>query len=232
MAHFLAGCSFTDPRWQSHIPWSVQYSQIYDSYIVAQCGMGIRGISTEALSSLKQLTDVDKVILMLPTIWRMDIEIDHESPGELCNSMVDTLWASKGQWNKFIPAERKWMISGGLNFEKLSKRGLIFDLLYRYQGFLVMLKEQMRSLRMFLDYCNHRQIPYYITAIQDPNEQRQGLEYVSDQINELLHEVEYDKWIRFNGKFVDKFLGTDEHPTTDQHKLICEHILQLTSKNK
>jgi hypothetical protein len=229
MPHLLVGCSFTDPRWQKTVPWSVHYSNTFESYIVAQAGMGIKGISTEALTILKQLTDIDKVIIMLPTLWRMDIEIDHESPAQICNAMVPTLYAKNGTWQEYTPAYRKWMISGGLHFEKNKPSGAVFDLLYKYQGFLVLLKEQLRSLRFFLDYCKQKNISYYITAIRDPVDQLQGLDHVDDQIRNMLQEVEYDKWIRFDGQFIDKFLQHKEHPTTEEQKILCQHIIDLTS---
>lgn len=229
MAHLLVGCSFTDPRWQTAVPWSVQYSNSFESYIVAQAGMGIQGISTEALTTLKQLSGIDKVIIMLPTLWRMDIEIDHESPAELCNAMVSVVYANNGTWHEHEPACRKWMISGGLHFKKNKPSGMVFDLLYKYQGFLVLLKEQLRSLRVFLDYCKQQNIPYYITAIQDPADQLQGLDYVRDQIDNMLQEVEYNTWIRFDGQFVDKFLKHANHPDTEEHRILCERIIDLTT---
>jgi len=80
--HLLVGCSFTDPAWQSVVPWSIEYAKTHPSYIVAKAGMGIKGICTEALCYLKSI-DVGKVIVVLPTLWRMDIEIDVGT--HLCN---------------------------------------------------------------------------------------------------------------------------------------------------
>ncbi len=56
----LVGCSFTDPTWQSAIPWSVQYSSLDPCYISAKAGMGIKGICIEALYRLLELPDVKK----------------------------------------------------------------------------------------------------------------------------------------------------------------------------
>ncbi len=231
MAHLLVGCSFTDPSWQEVVPWSVLYSKTFESYIVANAGMGIKGITTEALTFLKKLPNIDKVIIMLPTLWRMDIEIDYGSPAELCNALVSVIYANNGTWNEHIPACRKWMISGGLHFKKDTLRGVVFDLLYKYQGFLVLLKEHLKSLRVFLDYCREQNIPYYITAIQDPADQLQGLDYARDQINDMLQEVEYNTWIRFDGQFVDNFLNHCNHPNPEEHKILCQRIIDST-RNK
>lgn len=223
----LSGCSFTDPRWQPMIPWSVQYSQQHPSYIVAQCGMSIYGICTEALYHLKTLTDIDKLILILPDLWRMDIEVDEET--YLCNAIVDRLWAENGNYKIEIPGKRKWITSGGLHFDRKNERGRIFEVLYKHKGFLVLLKEQIRALKALIDYCKFNNISYYISAIQDPMDQLQGLDYIRDQIENLLQEAEYDNWFKFDDKFIDKFLGHSNHPKTHEHKILCDHILKLTN---
>jgi hypothetical protein len=226
--HLLAGCSFTDPKWQTVTPWSVQYSQKQPSYIVAKAGMGIRGICTEALYYLKELADVTKVILVLPpSLWRMDIEVDHET--YLCNAMVDNLYAENGVWKIQTTANRKWIVSGGLHYDKKTEYGKIFEMLYKHQGFLVVLKEHVRALRTLIDYCKSNNISYHITAGRDPMDQLQGLEYVQDQIECLLEEAEYNTWFKFDNKFIDKFLEHDRHPDTKEHEILCKYIFELTN---
>lgn len=225
MKHLLVGCSFTDPQWQEAVPWSVQYAQTHPSYIVAKAGMGIKGITTEALRYLKQLDDVDKVIIVLPTMWRMDIEMDEEM--YLCDSMVDLLVVDT-QWQVHTKAHRKWIISGGLNYKKNTEESKIFDLLYKHQGFLVLAKEHFRSLQNLIEYCILHNIDCYVSAIQDPVQQLTGLDYIREEFCALLAEVEYSKWIKFDGKFIDQFLGHQNHPTTAEHKILCDHILNNT----
>ena len=81
---------------------------------------------------------------------------------------------------------------------------------------------------MLLNYCKERKINYYISAIQDPLDQLNGVEYISDDITMLLNEVEYQNWFRFENNFIDKFLGHTEHPTTEEHQVLCQHILNAT----
>ena len=225
----LSGCSFTDPQWQSNMPWSVQYSKKYPSYIVAKAGMGIKGICTETLYNLKDNLQIEKLILMLPTLWRMDIEVDEET--YLCNAMVDRVWSENGDFRIDQTAKRKWLTSGGLNYIKTTEQGKLFDTLYRHQGFLVLLKEQIRALTTLLEYCRANSIQYYITAIQDPMEQLDGLDYVRHDIETLLQEAEYDTWLRFDDKFIDKFLQLNHlrHPNTQEHEIICKYVSELTS---
>jgi hypothetical protein len=219
--HLLVGCSFTDPIWQTDIPWSIEYSSTHPSYIVAKAGMGIKGICTEALYYLKDL-DVKTVIIILPTLWRMDIEVDEET--YLCTAMVDLLLADK-IWSITSPAKRKWITSGGINYDKNTEQAKIFDCLYKHQGFLVMAKEHLRALKVLINHCKDRKIQYYISAIQDPLTQLIGLDYIRNNIEALLEEVEYRDWIKFNGKFIDQYLGHSKHPTTEEHKDLCKHII-------
>jgi hypothetical protein len=222
--HLLVGCSFTDPTWQSAVPWSVEYAKIYPSYIVAKAGMGIKGISTEALSYIKEL-NVSRVIIILPTLWRMDIEVDQET--HLCNSMVDLLYRDvEHDWKIVTPAERKWITSGGLHYQKNKEYSVVFDFLYKHQGFLVIAKEHFKALTMLLDYCKINNIEYNISAIQDPLEQLAGLDYIKTEICKLLNEVEYQSWIRFDGKFIDQYLGHTRHPTSVEHQDLCNYILE------
>jgi hypothetical protein len=224
--HLLVGCSFTDPTWQSVIPWSVEYAKIHPSYIVAKAGMGIKGLCTEALYYIKDL-DVSKVIIILPTMWRMDIEVDEET--YLCNGMIDLLYASQ-TWEIIVPAKRKWLISGGLHYPKDKEYSGIFDFLYKHQGFLVIAKEHIKALTNLLDYCKLNNIEYAISAIQDPIDQLTGIDYIKDEICMLLDQVEYNSWIRFDGKFIDQYLGHTRHPSTAEHqnlyKCIIEHFKQ------
>lgn len=219
--HLLVGCSFTDPLWQSEIPWSLEYSKIYPSYIVAKAGMGIAGICTEALYYIKTM-DVGRMIVVLPTLWRLDIEVDEET--YLCNSMVDLLYAND-HCAVQTTAQRKWLISGGLHFKKDQEYSAIFNFLYKHKGFLVIIKEHIKALTMLIDYCKMNNIEYTITAIQDPMDQLQGLDFLTDQIAELLDSVDYKSWFRFNGVFIDKYLGHNEHPTTVEHVDLCNQIL-------
>jgi hypothetical protein len=223
--NLLAGCSFTDPLWQNAVPWSVEYSKTYPAYIIAKAGMGIKGICTETLYYLKILPTISKLIIILPTLWRLDVEMDQET--YLCNAMVDLIQSDTN--GKIVtPAVRKWIISGGLHYSKDTEHALIFDFLYKHQGFLVIAKEHFRALKVLLNYCKERKINYYISAIQDPLDQLTGLDYIREDITKLLNEVEYQSWIRFESNFIDKFLGHAEHPTTEEHRVLCQHILDVT----
>lgn len=226
-SHFLVGCSFTDPRWQEEIPWSVEYSKTHPSYIVGQSGMGIKGICTEATSYLSTLSNISTAIIILPTLWRVDVEMDQET--YLCNAMTDLLYAN-GNWEKAKSAERKWIISGGLHYDRSTEQAKLFDFLYKHQGFLVIAKEHFRALKVLINYCKERKIQYYVSAIQDPLDQLQGLDYIKDEIVNLLESVDYNQWFKFNDKFIDKFLGHNKHPTTTEHQVLCQHILNITNK--
>ena len=220
--HLLVGCSFTDPTWQDETPWSIHYSNNYqESYIVAKAGMGWTGICTEAYIHAQKL-DFDHCVIMLPTLWRMDIELDHE--GIMCNAMVDLLKHGK----PFVSPTRKWLISGGLNFNKTldGEEFKIIDQMYKYKSFLPIIREHVLKLKLLLLYLKTTSISYTITAIKDPMHQLEGLDYIKDNIIELLNTVEYENWLRFDGKFIDEFLGHDKHPTTKEHKLIGDYIWQ------
>ena len=107
---------------------------------------------------------------------------------------------------------------------------MLFDFLYKHQGFLVIAKEHFRALKTLINYCKERKIQYYISAIRDPMQQLDGLDYIESEIKQLLQEVEYNNWFRFENKFIDKFLGHSKHPTTDEHRVLCQHILSVTNK--
>jgi hypothetical protein len=201
--HLLIGCSFTDPSWQTAIPWSVEYSKTQPTYIVAKAGMGIKGIVTESLCYLGQLPNISTLIIVLPTLWRLDIEVDQET--YLCNAMVDLLH-SDSNWHIVNAAKRKWIISGGLWCRRNTEQAQLFDLLYKHQGFLVIAKEHFTALKALLNYCKQCKIQYYISAIQDPMDQLTGLDYIKDDIVTLLDDVEYKNWFRFDNKFIDIIL--------------------------
>jgi len=220
--HLLVGCSFTDPTWQDDVPWSIHYSKNYQtSYIVAKAGMGWNGICTEACMYAQNL-EFDHCVIMLPTLWRMDLETNHE--GTLCNAMVDLLESNE----IIIPSVRKWIISGGLYFKETlqGKEKKLFDQLYIYKSFLPILREHVLKLKLLLLSLRERKILYTITAIKDPMHQLEGLDYIKDDIVELLDSVEYKNWLRFDGKFIDEFVGHNNHPTTEEHKLIGDYIWQ------
>jgi hypothetical protein len=220
--HLLVGCSFTDPLWQDDVPWSIHYSKNYQtSYVVAQAGMGWNGICTEAYMYAQNL-EFDHCVIMLPTMWRMDIEMNHESI--MCNSIVNLLENDK----IIIPGTRKWLTSGGLHFNKAlkTKESKLFEQLYNYKSFLPILREHVLKLKLLLYSLRERKISYTITAIADPMHQLQGLDYIKDDIIELLDSVEYNNWLRFDGKFINEFLGHEQHPTTEEHKLIGDYIWQ------
>jgi hypothetical protein len=219
--HLLVGCSFTDPVWQKDIPWSVEYAKTHPSYIVAKAGMGIKGICTEAMYYLPYL-DVSRVIIMLPTLWRLDVEMDEEA--RLCNAMVDLLYADQS-WTVSTVATRKWIVSGGVHYSKNTEYTPIFDFLYKHQGFLVIAKEHLRALTQLIEYCKMHSIEYAITAIQDPLAQLAGLDYIRNNISKLLDQVEYNSWIRFDGKFVDQYLKHTNHPSTKEHQDLCSCIV-------
>lgn len=221
--HLLVGCSFTDPMWQSAIPWSIEYAKKHPSYIVAKAGMGFKGICTEAMYYIKDI-EISRMIIILPTLWRMDIEVDEET--YLCNGMVDLLYADQ-DWYITTPARRKWLMSGGMNYKKNKEYSDTFNFLYKHQGFLVMAKEHLRALTRLLNYCKMHNIEYVVSAIQDPMDQLVGLDYIKDEIIELLNEAEYQSWFKFDGKFIDQYLGHSKHPTTKEHQMLCKYILNL-----
>jgi hypothetical protein len=224
--HLLVGCSFTDPTWQSQIPWSIEYSKHFPSYIVAKAGMGIKGICTEALYWLESIrNDVERVIIILPTLWRYDIEVDEEI--HLCNSMVDLLVSDTGGWTVIEPARRKWITSGGLHYDKSTAMVPALDFLYRHQGFLVIAKEHFRALERLLDYCKYHKIQFVISAIQDPLDQLVGLDYIRDRVIALLERVEYNSWFKFDNMFIDKFLNHSNHPNNIEHELLCRYIRDI-----
>lgn len=220
---FVIGCSFSDPTWQTVVPWSTLFGQKRPCYISAKAGMGIRGICTEALYWLNLVkNDVETVIILLPTLWRYDIEVDEET--HLCNCMVDLLSCDSKGWNIFRKATRKWLISGGLHYDKSTDMAPAFDFLYQHQGFLVIAKEHFRALKLLIDYCKCHNITYTISAIQDPLDQLVGLDYIADQIASLLHDVDYHNWLRFDGHFIDKFLGHSDHPNEQEHVILSDYI--------
>jgi hypothetical protein len=223
--HLLIGCSFTDPVWQKTIPWSVEYSKTHPSFIVAKAGMGIKGICTEAMYYLECLQQVDNIVMILPTLWRIDIEVDQET--YLSNALVDLLDCNQ-VWSIAQKADRKWLVSGGLHYDRTSEQAHLFDFLYKHQGFLVIIKEQFRALKTLQNYCQQRKIKYYITSIQDPMDQLDGLDYIRNEVVNLLEDVDYKNWFKFNNLYIDKFLGHKQHPTTAEHQLLCKHILDIT----
>lgn len=225
MTHLLSGCSFTDPTWQDDVPWSVEYSKTHPSYIVAKAGMGIKGICTETLYYLKTLSGISKLIIILPTMWRLDVEMDQET--YLCNSMVDLLVADSHGWTRQQRAQRKWITSGGLHYSKSTEEGKIFKQLYKHQGFLVIAKEHFSALTLLINYCKMHNIKYFISAIQDPMDQLMGLDYIRKDFCQLLDEVEYSNWFKFNNKFIDQYLGHNSHPTTQEHIDLCKHIINF-----
>ena len=221
--HFIAGCSFTDPCWQTVVPWSIIYSKQQPCYISAKAGMGINGICTEALYWLDLVkNEVDTVIAILPTLWRYDIEVDEET--YLCNSMVDLLTSHSKGWTIHTSAIRKWIISGGLHYDKSTEMAPAFDFLYKHQGFLVIAKENFRALAQLINYCKYHNMRYMISAIQDPLDQLVGLDYITDRIASLLHDVDYHDWFRFDGHFIDKFLGHSDHPNEQEHVILSDYI--------
>lgn len=225
-SHLLVGCSFTDPLWQTAVPWSVVHAKKYPSYIVAKAGMGIKGICTEALTFLKFLPNVTTVIIILPTLWRHDLEIDEETP-YLSNAMVDLLFADNNGHVIHEPARRKWLASGGLHFGNGNCPGKKFlKQIFKYQGFKVTAFEHLRALENLLSYCKEHKIQYYISAIQDPLDQLQGLEYISEDIKTALDNVEYNNWVRFDNVFIDNYLGHKMHPTTEEHEQLSEYLLK------
>ena len=224
--HLLIGCSFTDPLWQTEIPWSVHYSKTHPSYIIAKAGMGIKGICTEAMYYLPDLANINKAIIVLPTLWRMDIELDVET--YLANAMVDLLY-SNSSGLIHTPATRKWLTSGGLKYPKNKEESSTFDFLYKHQGFLVLAKEHFRALKSLLNYLKERKIQYYITAIRDPLDQFDGLDYIKDDVCKLLDEVEYNNWMRFDGGFINKFLKHSRHPNTKEYQRLCNYIISNTN---
>lgn len=225
--HLLVGCSFTDPAWQTVTPWSVEYAKTHHSFIVAKAGMGIKGIATEAMYYLRDLSDISTVVIILPTLWRVDIEMDMET--YLCNSMVDLLEADNDGWRKHRAAKRKWLTNGGPNSDTKTEQGAIFEFVYKHQGFLVLAKEHFRALKILINHCKERKLKYHMSAIQDPLDQLCGLDYIADDIKDILFDVEYDQWFRFDDQFIDGFLGHQNHPSTKEHQLLCKHVIRNTA---
>ena len=220
--HLLVGCSFTDPCWQDEIPWSIHYSKSYqESYIVAKAGMGWKGICTEAYIYAQNLY-FDHCVIMLPTLWRMDTELNHE--GTVCNAMVSLV----NDAGVLQPGTRKWLVSGGLHYRK-SLSGIpvkILDMLYKYKGLLPILREHVLALQLLILYLKSRNISYTITAIADPMQQLLGLDDNKDDAVLLLESVEYKNWLKFNGQFIDNYIGHTQHPSTEEHKQIGDYIWQ------
>ena len=219
----LVGCSFTDPLWQDAIPWSVEFSKTHPSYIVAKAGMGIKGITTEAMYFLENLPSIDKCVIILPTLWRLDIETSEET--DMCTAMVDLLKANSRECKIYKHATRKWILSGGMHFDTKSKYSKIFKLLYKHQGLLVILKEHLRSLSVLINYCKVNDIKYYISAISDPKEELEHYD-IKNEALALLSNVEYDSWFKFDGLFINRFLKHDNHPSTNEHILLSDYIIK------
>ena len=57
-------------------------------------------------------------------------------------------------------------------------------------------------------------------------DQLNNLEYIKSDIKKLLDTVGYNNWFKFDGKFIDIFLGHQRHPTTEEHKVLCEYIIR------
>ena len=64
-------------------------------------------------------------------------------------------------------------------------------------------------------------VPIKVNSISELSEPK-----FKDDVIELLDSVEYKDWLRFNGKFIDKFIGHNKHPTTREHTLIGDYIWQ------
>lgn len=185
--------------------------------------MGIKGICTEALYWLDLVRDeIETVVILLPTLWRYDIEVDEQT--YLCNSMVDFLTSDTNGWRVHDKATRKWITSGGLHYDRSTEMAPAFDFLYRHQGFLVIAKEHFRALERLIYYCKQHKIKCIMSAIQDPLDQLVGLDYIRDQIISMLDHVCYSDWIRFDGCFIDKFLKHSNHPDNQEHKILSAYI--------
>jgi hypothetical protein len=231
-SHLLIGSSFVDPLWQDVETWAVQYSKIHPSYIVAKAGMGIKGVCTEALYYLEELNNISKVIVMLPDLWKIDIEIDEET--YISNSMTDLLWADYAGVVIKQKAHRKWITSGSMVWDKKTEAASIFNFVSKHQGFLVLVKEHFRELKRLIDTCRYKNISCYITTTTDPLSELSGLDYIRPQVEKILQDVSYDSWMRFDGKFVDDFLQLkhNNHPTAQEHAVLCKYIFELTNKER
>jgi hypothetical protein len=219
----IAGCSFTDPLWQDEVPWSVEFGKTHPTYIVAKAGMGIKGIATEAMYFLKTLPTVNTCIIILPTLWRLDVEVSVDMSD--CTAMVDLLDVNSSGVRIKSDAMRKWLLSGGLHYDNTTKYGKLFKQMYKYQDLLVILKEHLRSLEILINYCKNNNIAYYISAISDPKEELEHYD-IKHEAFALLDDVEYSSWFRFDGTFINRFLKHDNHPTTSEHVLISEYIIK------
>lgn len=221
----LIGCSFTDPTWQDVKPWSVLYGHEVPSYIIAKAGMGIRGVCTEAVYYLDTMhSEINNVVIVLPTLWRYDIEVDTET--YLCNAMVDLVECDEQGWRIKLPAARKWITSGGLHYKKDTEMAPALNFLYKHQGSLVIVKEHFRALERLINRCKKYKINYLISAIQDPLDQLTGLDYIREDIMQILIAVDYCNWFRFEGKFIDQFLKHQNHPNNQEHEILYSYIRQ------
>ena len=228
--HLLVGGSFVDPIWQDVETWALKYAKNYPSYIVAKAGMGIKGICTEAIYQLEELDNISKVIVMLPNLWKIDIEIDEET--YIANAMVDLLWADESGYKIQQKTLRKWVTSGGLNWPKKTEQAPIFDFLLKHQNFLVIAKEHFRALKQLLTLCQQRNILCYITTTTDPLSELVGLDYIRDRVEQILQSVGYSTWLRFDNQFVSDFLQHENHPNDYEHEILCKYIFDATNKEK
>ena len=99
-------------------------------------------------------------------------------------------------------------------------------MLYKYKGLLPILRDHVLALKLLILYLESRNISYTITAIQDPMQQLTGLADDKDEVVSLLESVDYKNWLKFDGQFIDKYLGHTEHPSTEEHKQIGDYIWQ------
>lgn len=228
--HLLVGGSFVDPCWQDVETWALKYAKIYPSYIVAKAGMGIKGICTEAIYYLEDLDNISKVIVMLPNLWKIDIEIDEET--YIATATVDLLWADDTGVQIKEKAHRKWVTSKGLTWDKKTEQAPVFEFALKHQGFLVLAKEHFRALKQLLDMCQQRNISCYVTTTHDPLSELLGLDYIRPQIEKILQSVDYATWIKFDDQFVSDFLQVVDHPDNHEHEILCKYILDATNKER
>ena len=98
--------------------------------------------------------------------------------------------------------------------------------LYKYQGNEVIIQNSMQMLVFLVNYLHQQGISCKITSITDP---MHCIEYFdnNDIMLDLLDKVGYNDWVRFDGYFVDDFLGHSKHPTTQEHSIIKNYILNI-----
>lgn len=233
----LVGASYADPmlnintgRSEEYIrTWAVQYAEDTPSYIIAMSGMGVDGLVRETLHRLEEDVSVDRVVFMVPPLFRLDIEQNEE--GHRAGAMLD-LFLYEHDLIKVMPAKRKWIISGGIASYDSSPYKKEFAHTYKTKEFYVLFKDSYFALKSLKDHCTVNGIKLYLTSNVDPADViiSAGLGYVEDDVNRMLTSLDYEDWIRYNDnkQFIDDAMYIERgHPTEEQHAIIANRIKEF-----